>query len=112
MPRKIDFHFSEETIERIAERAAERIQAKLDNVVKEGISFRLLDEDSVTAITNTIRDIDSPDIDKIEICIHQARGHLYSAVKRKTYEKVLQLILAELKIAEVEIIKEKANAEV
>ena len=115
MPQKIDFHFSEETIERIAERAAERIEEQLDTYIKEGISFRLLDEDSISAITDAIRNIDSPDMKKIEICVHQARGHLFTNVKHKTLEKVLQIITAELKILN-EVMedrrKEKANAEV
>ena len=96
--KKIDFHFNEETIERIAEHAAIRIEEEIDKRIKDAISYRLLDEDTVNNITDAIRNLDNPNIGKIEICVHTARGQLYSAVKKSTLEKALLIISSQLKI--------------
>ena len=107
--RKVEFQFSEETINHIAERVAERIIKATKEYVKEGIQYRLLDEDTVTMITNAIRSIDDPNLAKIEISIVSAQGQLYSTVKEEAFKKVRDEMNREIKRLR-HLREERANA--
>ena len=95
--KKVEMHFSEDTVNEIARLVCERVVNGIDEHVENGVRYHVVANDVVDMITNAIKDIDECTLNRIEISVHKANGQLFKQVKRVVFGKLVGIFQLALK---------------